>query len=79
MTRGLGLSIGSARAIAVSLNEDGTSTVSRRSTLTFGIQSTVRLGDDPSGEGVVVEFAHRPGEPTDESEPDAETAVPSTP
>jgi hypothetical protein len=45
----------------VSLSGDGTSTVSRRSTLTFGIQSTVRLGDDP-GEGVVVEFAHRPGE-----------------
>lgn len=62
MTRGLGLSIGTARAIAVSMSEDGTSTVSRRSTLTFGTQSTVRLGDDPGGEGVVAEFAHRPGE-----------------
>ncbi|WP_162603239.1 hypothetical protein [Rhodococcus oxybenzonivorans] len=62
MTRGLGLSIGTARAIAVSMSEDGTSTVSRRSTLTFGTQSTVRLGDDPGGEGVVADLAHRPGE-----------------
>ncbi|MEU2004621.1 hypothetical protein ACH47B_26830 [Rhodococcus sp. NPDC019627] len=61
MTRGLGLSIGTTRAIAVSLSEDGTSTISRRSTLTFGTQSTVRLGDDPGGEGVVADFAHRPG------------------
>ncbi|MCQ4122647.1 hypothetical protein [Rhodococcus tibetensis] len=62
MTRGLGLSIGTARAVAVNISEDGTSTVSRRSTLTFGAQSTVRLGDDPGGAGVVAEFAHRPGE-----------------
>ncbi|MGW4339501.1 hypothetical protein ACWEK5_42955 [Rhodococcus koreensis] len=61
MTDGLGLSIGTKRAIAVRVTGDGTSTVSRRSTLTFGAASTVRLGDPP-GAGVVAEFADRVGE-----------------
>ncbi|AII10480.1 Hsp70 family protein [Rhodococcus opacus] len=63
MTRGLGLSIGTAHAVAAVAGADGVDAVlTRRSTLTFGPSSTVRLGDPPDATGVVAGFPSRIGE-----------------
>ncbi|ABG99061.1 conserved hypothetical protein (plasmid) [Rhodococcus jostii RHA1] len=63
MTRGLGLSIGTAGAVAAVAGEDGVDAVlTRRSTLTFGPPSTVRLGNPPDGAGVTAGFTDRIGE-----------------
>lgn len=61
MTRGLGLHIGTTRTITAAMPDGQIPQVvlTRRSTLTFGPGSTVRLGDRPEGAGVVSEFAHR--------------------
>ncbi|KAF0966642.1 hypothetical protein [Rhodococcus sp. T7] len=65
MTRGLGLRIGTAHAVAAIGPDDAgriDSVLTRRSTLTFGPDSAVRLGDPPDGAMVLAEFAHRIGE-----------------
>ncbi|OUS97649.1 hypothetical protein [Rhodococcus sp. NCIMB 12038] len=62
-THGLGLSVGTACAVAAVAGAVGVDAVlTRRSTLTFGPLSTVRLGDPPGDTGVVAGFADRIGE-----------------
>ncbi|PBC46892.1 hypothetical protein CJ179_28100 [Rhodococcus sp. ACS1] len=62
-THGLGLSVGTACAVAAVAGAVGVDAVlTRRSTLTFGPSSTVRLGDQPGDTGVVAGFADRIGE-----------------
>lgn len=62
-THGIGLSVGTACAVAAVAGAVGVDAVlTRRSTLTFGPSSTVRLGDQPGDTGVVAGFADRIGE-----------------
>lgn len=64
MTRGLGLRIGTAHAVAATAADQHAagSALTRRATLTFGPDSTVRLGDPPDNTAVLAEFAHRIGD-----------------
>ncbi|BAH55766.1 hypothetical protein MLGJGCBP_02600 [Rhodococcus sp. T7] len=64
MTLGVGVTIGTAYAVAATASADHPteSLLTRRSTLTLGPDSTVRLGDAPDGAGVLSEFAHRLGD-----------------
>ncbi|RZL80220.1 MAG: hypothetical protein EOP32_17510 [Rhodococcus sp. (in: high G+C Gram-positive bacteria)] len=64
MTRGLGLLIGTTHTVAATVPDEQVagSVLMRRSTLTFGPDSTVRLGDPPDGATVLSEFAHRIGD-----------------
>jgi hypothetical protein len=63
MTRGLGLRIGAVHAVAAAAaDEHAGSALTRRATLIFGPDSTVRLGDPPDNTAVLSEFAHRIGD-----------------
>ncbi|MFE5705560.1 hypothetical protein [Rhodococcus koreensis] len=64
MTRGLGLRIGAVHAVAATAADEHAtgSVLTRRSTLTFGPDSTVRLGDPPDGAAALSDFAHRIGD-----------------
>ncbi|WP_054247521.1 hypothetical protein [Rhodococcus opacus] len=64
MTRGLGLRIGTTHTVAATAPDEHTteSVLMRRSTLTFGPDSTVRLGDPPDGNTVLSEFVDRIGD-----------------